>query len=634
MAIDRSKAGFHRRRRDFMKAVSAAGLSLAGAIPERVVAATAPSGPLADPWDKARAIIDRFARPIAFRDHDYPITDHGAAACKVVPTTAWVSFVREATVDTPAPDAKDCHAAIARAIAACHEAGGGRVVIPSGNWYCAGPIVLLSNVNVHLKAGAQILFSNDPADYAKYGTVPCGKNGNLVVARWEGNDLLNFSPMVYAYGQENIALTGEDWTSILNGQAGVAFAGSTECWWSWKGRAAPSASGDIAAGAAGSYVRHHPARSEVSVNPLNPASLASLAPGLGPAQAKLIQGEGERWRCDSNFLRALAEAGVPIEKRVFGLGHYLRPHMIQLIGCTNVLLEGYQVTNTPFWQHNPVNCRNVHARKIYANSLGPNNDGFDPEACSHVLVEDCTFDTGDDCIAVDSGKGPDIQYGPAQNIVIQNCTMQSGHGAITFGSIMSGGIRNVFVQDLTIENAHWKTDPLNIAIRIKTNMSRGGYVRNLHIRNISIPNGVRTTPAYYSPLPGSPIAAKSVATSAGGVITIDCDYDPVNDNVRTRPPSVSDVHISNVTAGDVATPAGRYSSYQAIVIQGPVSASYNGPDQPPKVLPVSNITITDCNLGTPMNAANPLYLYNVEGLALKNVTIGGTVYDKTLSARA
>jgi polygalacturonase len=611
-----------------VKALATAGLSLSG-VPGRLLAADEATS-RSDPWGEAQAIVDRVAKPIAFRNEDFPITAFGAEPCETATVSAWVSFIDRAQVKSPAPGAKDCYNAIAKAIAACHKAGGGRVVIPAGNWYCAGPIALLSNVNVHLKAGAQVFFSANPADYAKYGNVPCGKNGNLVVARWEGNDLLNFSPMIHAYRQENIALTGEDWTSILNGQAGVTFPEGPDCWWSWKGRSKPSAAGDGPVGT--DFVKHHPDRTEVSVNALNPTSLADLAPTLTPAQLKLIQGDGDRWRRDSNYLRALAEARVPLDKRVFGLGHFLRPHMIQVIECRNVLFQGYQVTNTPFWQHNPVGCRNVHVKKVYANSLGPNSDGFDPEACDGVLIEDSTFDTGDDCIAVDSGKGPDIQYGPARNIVIRNCTMHSGHGAVTCGSIMSGGIENVFVQDLVIENAHWKTDPLNIAIRLKTNMSRGGYLRNLHIRNISVPNGVRTTPSYYTPLPGSPIAPKSVATTAGGIITIDCDYDPVNDNVRTRAPMVSDVHISNVTVGNVDTPRGRYSSHQAIVIQGPVPASYNGPDAAPKVRPVMNVTITDCNFGTPSNAANPIYLYNVEGLVLRNVTIGATAHNKTLSA--
>jgi polygalacturonase len=458
----------------------------------------------------------------------------------------------------------------------------------------------------------------------------CGANGKLSLTRWEGNDCLNYSSMVYAHGQDNIALTGEDWTAILDGQAGLAFTGGTDCWWSWKGREKPSSAGDIAAGS-GNYIKHHKGQTEVSVNPVNPLSLAGIAPHLSAAEAALIQGEGDRWRNDSNFLRALAEARLPVEKRVFGIGHFLRPHMVQFISCTNVLFAGYQTNNTPFWQHNPVNCRNVHVKHVYANSMGPNCDGFDPESCNYVLIEDCHFNTGDDCIAIDSGKGPDTQYGPAQNIVIQDCRMQSGHGALTLGSIMSGGIQNVYAQNLVFENINWKTDPLNIAIRLKTNMSRGGFLRNFHVRNVTIPNGIRTTPAFYSTLPGSGIPSKSVATSAGAIITIDCDYDPVNDNVRTRPPTVSNVHISNVTVGSVATQGGHYSCYQAIVIQGPVAANYNGGGKP-AVLPVSDITISDCDLGTPVNAAQPIYLYNVKGLTLKNVKIGGKAYNQALSA--
>jgi polygalacturonase len=600
-------------RREFLR--MAGGMALAGTVPVPLLAA-AP-----DPWRQAQSIIQRVGKPRAFRKQDFNITAFGAAPCDVMPVTAWISFTEQAGIKTPAPASADCYPAIAAAIAACHKAGGGRVLVPAGNWYCAGPIVLLSNVNVHLASGAHIYFSNDPRDYAKYGEYDCGANGRLSLTRWEGNDCLNYSSMVYAKGQDNIALTGDDWSSVLDGQAGVAFDGGGECWWSWKGRERAGVN----------HVPHADGRTEVAANPLNPASLREAAPHLSPEEAAHIQGDDGRFQADSNFLRALAEARVPAAKRVFGIGHYLRPHMVQFISCTNVLFAGYQTTNTPFWQHNPVDCSNMHVKGIYANSMGPNSDGFDPESCRDVLIEGCQFNTGDDCIAIDSGKGPDVQYGPAANIVIQDCRMQSGHGALTLGSIMSGGIENVFAQRLVFENANWKTDPLNIAIRLKTNMSRGGYLRNFHVRDIHIPNGIRTTPSFYATLPGSGIPNKSVSTTAGGIITIDCDYDPVNDTVRTRPPVVTNVHISNVRVGDVETKNGRFSCYQAIVIQGPVAANYNGAGKP-QVLPVSDVTISDCDLGTPSNSAQPTYLYNVRGLVLKNVKIGGKVVNRTLSA--
>jgi polygalacturonase len=623
-------------RRTFLRGASATGLALAGsALPFAARAAAAAQA--GDPWRQASAIAARLAMPVKFRKVDYKITDFGAATCKLVPVKAWISFEEQDTVNTPAPGAKDCYAAIAAAIARCHAEGGGRVLIPKGDWFVAGPIVLLSNVNVHLQAGAHVYFSNDPRDYAKYGDVDCGANGKLVATRWQSNDCLNFASMIYAHNQHNIALTGDDWTAILDGQGGVPFGAqgggsgadaAADCWWTWKGKNMTINS--VAQDKSPNYVPGKLAQNQP--NPNNPASLADIAPNLPEAQRLLIQGEGDKWRADDAYLPALSEAGVPLRRRVFGLGHYLRPTMIHLIGCTNVLLEGYQVTHTPFWQHHPVACRNLTIRKVYANSLGPNSDGFDPEACDGVLVEGCQFDTGDDCIAIKAGKNLDIQFGPSRNIVIQKCTMHSGHGAVTLGSEMAGGIENVYAQDLVFENKNWATNPLNIAIRLKTNMNRGGFLRHFYVRNVSIPNGVQTTPSFYATLPGSPIPNRSVAAAAGGVITFDCDYTPRADNVRIRPPEVSNVHISNVRVGNVAGKDGkRFSSYQAIVILGPVAFDYNGPDPRPAVLPVRDITITDCDFGTPSNGDNPWFLYNVRNLKLNNVTIAGRKVNTTLS---
>jgi polygalacturonase len=606
------------RRRGVLRGLAAAPL-LASGLPARARSASA-----TDPWAAADRIQAAFAQPLRFRAEDFPITAFGARPCEVVPVDAWVSFTDEATIKTPAPGAADSRGPIAAAIAACHAAGGGRVLIPAGNWLCKGPIVLLSNVHVHLAAGAHVYFGNDPLDYARYGDVDCGPNGKLVLTRWEGNDCLNYSPLVYARGQDNIALTGDDWTSVLDGQAGVPFADSPDCWWSWKGRVRKGID----------HVPHTPGRTEVAMNPANPASFADvigkLVPGVTLDQARAIQGDDKQFQAEAHYLRALSEARVPAGKRVFGIGHYLRPHMLQFISCTRVLLAGYQTTNTPFWQHNPVDCSHVHVKGIFANSMGPNNDGFDPESCRDVLIEDCQFNTGDDCIAIDSGKGTDIQYGPAENIVIQHCRMQSGHGALTLGSIMGGGIRNVYARHLVFENANWKTDPLNIAIRLKTNMSRGGYLRNFHVLDVQIPNGIRTTPAFYTPAPGSGIAARTYATGAGAVVTFDCDYDQGNDSVRTRPPVVEHVRISRVTVGNVATPGGAVSCYQPVVIVGPVASTYNGPGKP-AVLPVRDVVISDCDFGTPVKAAPAAAVVNARDIVLRNVKVAGKTVNATFA---
>ncbi len=609
-------------RRNFIKTMSlVAGSSLPAS---RVLAASM----IEDPWQKAQDIVDRLAKPLKFRAADYRITEFGAVTCELKKVKSWISFEEQDNLSTPVASAKDIYPAIAQAIKTCHEAGGGRVIIPAGNWYCAGPIVLLSNVNVHLQKGAHIYFSNNPEDYAKYGSFDCGPNGKLVISRWQSNDCLNFSPMVYAYGQDNIALTGDDWSSILDGQGGVPFDDNGDCWWTWKGK--QKTINSVGQNTTPNYKLGK--RSENTANDLNATSLEKIAPQLDEKQRLRIQGDNDKWRADANYLPSLSEAGVPLGKRIFGMGHNLRPPMIQFISCTNVLMQGYQVNHTPFWQHHPVHCRNVVIRNVLAKSHGPNSDGFDPEACDHVLVESCTFDSGDDCIAIKAGKNLDTQYGPSQNIVIQNCTMQSGHGAVTLGSEMAGGIQNVYAQNLLFENINWATNPLNTAIRLKTNMNRGGYLKNFFVRNINIPNGVQTSPSFYTSLPGSPIQSKTVATAAGAVITFDCDYAPVSDNVRTRPPVVTNVHISNVKVGNVTTKNGKFSCFQAIVILGPVASDYNGDDKNPVIFPVTNVTISDCQFGTPVNAASPLYLYNVKGLELKNVLIGDKLHNGQLSA--
>ena len=585
-----------------------AGLAAGSQLPTAIAAV--------DPWAAAQAIVQRCSRPLVFRAQDFVITDFGARTCDVTQVDAFVAYLKKGKVSAPAAGSPDCYAAIKSAIAACHAAGGGRVVIPAGNWLSCGPMVLRSNVHVHLSAGAHLYFNNNPADYARDGDIDCGANGKLVISRWQSNDCLNYSPMVYAYGQENIALIGEDSSSVLDGQGGVPFADSSDCWWGWTGRKPDGA----------------PANDHQGVlNPRNPASLESLAPSLAPALREQIEGGRATWRSDHYYLPALSEAGVPVARRVFGVGHFLRPCMIQLIGCTNVLLQGYQVRAAPFWLHNPVNCRNVVIRKVEMSSLGPNSDGFDPECCDHVLVEGCTFNTGDDCIAIKAGKNNDTQFGSTRNIVIQDCVLNSGHGGVTLGSEMAAGIENIYVQNIEFKNVHWAGNPLWTAIRLKTNMNRGGFLRHFYARNLNMPNGVQTTARFNKLLPGAEVAPDTASVGGGGVITFDCDYTPGDDTVRIRPPRVSDVHIAGIKVGNVRVGAGFHSCYQAFVLLGPLASSYNGPGKP-VVPPISDVTISDCDFGTPSNAARPWFIHHVTGLRLSNVTIAGKKYDGELSA--
>ncbi|HUD34286.1 MAG TPA: endopolygalacturonase, partial [Variovorax sp.] len=220
----------------------------------------------------------------------------------------------------------------------------------------------------------------------------------------------------------------------------------------------------------------------------------------------------------------------------------------------------------------------------------------------------------------------------------------------TLGSEMGAGIQKVYARNLEMRNVYWATNALNIAIRIKTNMNRGGFVRDFYVDNVTLANGVSTTPAGYgsSLLPGSPInatvplgvvtaAAANPSAAQGGIITFDCDYQPAKDAIRTRPATVENIVISRVRASNVTLGGVTASCFQAIVAQGPVKADYNGPLPVPPVPAISGVTIRDCDFGTPAAAGpagatvpGPIYAYNVHDIVLKNVRIGGTIYDTTI----
>ncbi len=305
---------------------------------------------------------------------------------------------------------KDCSKAFAKAIEACSKAGGGRVIVPAGK-YLTGPIVLKSNVNLHIMKDAEILFFTDPKKYLP-----------VVFCRWEGVECMNYSPLIYAMEQENIAITGE---GVLNGQA------SDANWWQWKGG-------------------------------------KSVVPNQSDARKRLF---------------TMAEQGVPVEKRIFGEGSYLRPNFFEPYRCKNILVEGVTFKDSPMWFLNPVLCTNVSFINVKTIGLGPNNDGIDPESCKDVLIRGCYFKNGDDCIAIKSGRNADgrrINI-PCENIIVENSTMNDGHGGVSIGSEISGGVRNVF-----IENNVMDSPSLDRALRIKTNAMRGGVVENVFMRNIKV----------------------------------------------------------------------------------------------------------------------------------------------------
>lgn len=419
-------------------------------------------------WEQVDGILSRIAAP-RFPGRDFTITDYGAVG----------------------DGRTDCTEAFRKAIAAAHDAGGGRVVVPAAV-FCTGPIHLRSGVNLHVSKGAVVKFSLDPNDYLP-----------VVYTRFEGTECMNYSPLIYAHQQQDIAVTGE---GTLDGQA------DDENWWRWK----TTQGGDVKA------------------------------------------------------LTNQAESGVPVPQRLYGAKARLRPNMIQPYRCRNVLLEGVTIRNSPMWHIHPVLSTNVIVRNVSVIGHGPNNDGCNPESCTDVLIEGCSFDTGDDCIAIKSGRNADGRRvnAASENIVIRNCRMKDGHGGVVIGSEMTGGVRNVFAEDCTMDSPN-----LDRALRIKTNSVRGGIVENIHLRN------------------------STVGQVAEAVVLVNFYYG--EGDTGSHVPTVRNIYLENVTS--------RKSKY-GLFLKGYDRA------------PITGIHLKDCAFD---NVEKPNVLEGVEGLVLENVKING-----------
>jgi polygalacturonase len=437
-----------------------------------------------EPWARMPEILKRIKPPV-FPKRDFVVTKYGAKGDGKV----------------------DCTEAFRRGIAACNKAGGGRVVVPAGT-FLTGPIHLLSNVNLHVSEGATVRFIQDPSKYLP-----------LVYTRWEGMELLNYSPFIYAFEQQNIAVTGK---GTLDGNSDDGH------WWPWKGQ----------------------------------------------AQHGWKKGEPNQLKA-RDTLADMVERGVPVAERLFGEGSYLRPQFVQPYRCTNVLIEGVTIINSPMWELNPVLCTNVTVRGVQIKSHGPNNDGCDPESCKDVLIEDCTFDTGDDCIAVKSGRNADGRRLniPSENIVIRRCQMKDGHGGVTIGSEISGGVRNLFAEDCLMDSPNLET-----ALRFKNNAVRGGLLENIFFRNVT------------------------VGQVKYAVLTVDFNYEEGAKGKYT--PVVRNLSVQNLKSG---------KSRLALDVQGFENA------------PVYDLRLKDCTFE---RVERPSVVRNVKGLVLENVRVNGSVVDK------
>ena len=293
--------------------------------------------------------------------------------------------------------------AIAKAITACHLVGGGRVVIPKGEWL-TGPIHLKSNINLYMEEGAVLRFTDTPSDYLP-----------AVMTSWEGMECYNYSPLIYASDCENIAITGK----------GV-LAPKMDTWRIWF------------------------ARPQAHMEALRK-------------------------------LYTMASTDVPVEERQMAVGeNNLRPHLIHLNRCRNVLLDGFKIRESPFWTIHLYMCKGGIVRGLDVKANGHNNDGIDLEMSRNFLIENCKFDQGDDAVVIKAGRNQDAWRlnTPCENIVIRNCRILKGHTLLGIGSEISGGIRNIYMHDCTAPNSVMRL------FFVKTNHRRGAFVENIHMENI------------------------------------------------------------------------------------------------------------------------------------------------------
>ena len=352
--------------------------------------------------------------------------------------------------------------AIQKAIDQCSKKGGGRVVVPAGQTFLTGAITLKDGVNLHVEEGAVLEFAFQPELYP------------IVETSWEGLECFNLSPCVYAFGAKDIAVTGK---GTIDG------GGSNDTWWPMNGN-----------------------------------------PRFGWKEGMISQRGGSRARLLKN-----GEDGIPMynekgertPERVFGPQDGLRPQLVSFNKCEGILLEDITLLRSPFWVIHPLHSTDITVRRVKMINDGPNGDGCDPECCDRVLIEDCFFNTGDDCIAIKSGRNRDGRERamPSKNIIIRNCEMKNGHGGVVVGSEISGGCQNVYAHDCVMDSPE-----LERVLRIKTNSCRGGIIENINMRNIK------------------------VGVCKESVLKINLDYEHNEICCRGYYPIVRNIYMENVTS--------------------------------------------------------------------------------------
>jgi DNA sulfur modification protein DndE len=371
--------------------------------------------------------------------------------------------------------------AINNSIEHCSSSGGGTVVIPSGFWL-TGPLVLKSNVNLHLAEGAFLQFSRNPYDYP------------LIETSWEGLDAIRVHSPIYGRDLENIAITGK---GIIDGAG--------EVWRPVKqSKLAPPEWNALVK--SGGYLNEK----KDTWYPTERALLGSKSPRPG------VIAEGYNL------------------KKAEAIKEFLRPNLVSLINCRRVLFEGVTFQNSPAWCLHPLLSHHLTFRNISVRNPwnAQNGDGIDIESCRYVLVEKSTFDVGDDGICIKSGRDAEGRKRgvPTEDVIVRHCTVFHGHGGFVVGSEMSGGARNLLVYDCNFSGT-------DIGLRFKTTRGRGGVVENVFIKNIRMNNiggAAILFDMYYM--------AKDPLAMFSGEESPSMEFEPVSEST----PQIRNVTIENV----------------------------------------------------------------------------------------
>jgi len=385
--------------------------------------------------------------------------------------------------------------AFADAIDAVTKKGGGKVIIPPGIWL-TGPIILKSNIELHAETGALIKFSPDKNLYP------------IIETSFEGLNTWRCISPIYGKNLENIAFTG-------NG----VWDGSGEVW------------------------------RQVKKSKLTDSQWKQIV-----ASGGVLNEKKDTWYPSETFMKAAIGADQNIRldlktKEDFEAIHdFLRPVLVSIQNSKRVLFDGPVFQNSPAWNIHPLMVEDLIVRNVTVRNpwYSQNGDGLDVESCKNVLIENSSFDVGDDAICIKSGKDKDGRERgiPCENIIVKNNIVYHGHGGVTVGSEMSGGVKNLHVSNCTFIGT-------DVGLRFKSNRGRGGIVENIYISDIfmtDIPSQAISFDLYYG--------GKSIAeTLAEGGNKINTKVVPVNEET----PQFKNILIKNITIK---------GAQQAVFLQG------------------------------------------------------------------